>query len=82
MLNMFQTLIYPSRGACDCAAELPHQSFCCVKTGGFSISVNLWCLVVCVWCDVLCRFVVVGRHIFIDIHCYLLCFVIITFSCE
>jgi len=25
---MFQTLIYPSSGACDCAVELPHQSFC------------------------------------------------------
>jgi len=25
---MFQTLIYPSSGACDCAVELPHRSFC------------------------------------------------------
>ena len=39
--------------------------FC--KDGGLSVSVNLWCLVVCVWCDVFCRFVVVGRRIFIDI---------------
>jgi len=37
--------------------------FC--KDGGFSVSVNLRCLVVCVWCDVFCRFVVVGRRIFI-----------------
>ena len=27
--------------------------FC--KDGGVSVSVNLRCLVVCVWCDVLCR---------------------------
>ena len=26
--NMFRTLIYPSSGACDCAVELPHRSFC------------------------------------------------------
>ena len=25
---MFRTLIYPSSGACDCVAELPHRSFC------------------------------------------------------
>ena len=29
---MVRTLIYPSSGACDCAAELPHWSFCSVKT--------------------------------------------------
>jgi len=28
VLNMFRTLIYPSSGACDCAIELPHRSFC------------------------------------------------------
>ena len=28
VLNMFQTLIYLSSGACDCAVELPHLSFC------------------------------------------------------
>jgi len=32
MLNMFRTLIYPSSGACDCAIELPHWSYCSVKT--------------------------------------------------
>jgi len=53
--------------------------FC--KDRGFSISINLWCLVVCVWCDVLCRFVVVGRRIFIDIDHYLLFFVIIVLLC-
>jgi len=26
--NMFRTLIYPSSGACDCAVELPHWSYC------------------------------------------------------
>ena len=25
---MFSILIYPSSGACDCAAELPNLSFC------------------------------------------------------
>jgi len=28
VLNMFWTLIYPSSGACNCAVELPHRSFC------------------------------------------------------
>ena len=28
VLNMFRTIIYPSSGACDCAVELPHRSFC------------------------------------------------------
>jgi len=28
VLNTFQTLIFPSSGACDCAVELPHRSFC------------------------------------------------------
>ena len=53
--------------------------FC--KDGWFSVSVNLRCIVVCVWCDVLCCFVVVGRRILIDIDRYLLCFVIIVFVC-
>ena len=34
-------------------------SFC--KDGGISANVNLWFLVVCVQCDVLCRFVVAGN---------------------
>jgi len=78
---MFRILIYPSSGAWDFVVELPHRFILFCKDGGFSISVNLWCLVVCVWCDVLCRFVVVGRLIFIDIDRYPLCFVIIVFSC-
>jgi len=28
VLNRFRTLIYPSSGACDCAAQLPHWLFC------------------------------------------------------
>jgi len=28
VLNMFRTLIYPSSGACDYSAELPHRSYC------------------------------------------------------
>ena len=39
--------------------------FC--KDGWFSVSVNLRFIVVCVWSDVFCRFVVVGRRILIDI---------------
>ena len=54
-------------------------SFC--KDGWFSVSVNLRCIVVCVWCDVFCGFVVVGRCILIDIDRYLLCFMIIVFVC-
>ena len=53
--------------------------FC--KDGWFSVSVNLRCIVVCVWCDVFCRLVVVGRRTLIDIDRYLLRFVIIVFVC-
>ena len=53
--------------------------FC--KDGWFSVSANLQCIVVCVWCGVICRFVVVGRRILIDFGRYLLCFVIIMFVC-
>jgi len=35
-------------------------SFC--KDGEVSVNVNLWFLVVCVWCDVLCHFVVAGNE--------------------
>jgi len=31
VINMFRTLIYPSSGACDCAVELPHRSFCSLR---------------------------------------------------
>ena len=34
-------------------------SFC--KNGGVSFSVNLWFLVLCVQCDVLCNFVIAGN---------------------
>jgi len=34
-------------------------SFC--KDGGVSVSVNLWFLVVCVRCEVVCRLVVAGN---------------------
>jgi len=34
-------------------------SFC--KNRGGSFNVNLWFLVVCVWCEVLCRLVAVGN---------------------
>ena len=53
--------------------------FC--RDGWFSVSVNLRCIVVCVWCDVFCRLVVVGRCILIDFDRYLLCFVTIVFVC-
>jgi len=45
---MFRTLIYPSSGACDSVVELPHVVLFC-NGGGFSVSVNLWCVVVCVF---------------------------------
>ena len=57
---MFRTLIYPSSGACDCVVELPHLSFCSVKTEDLALVQHLQCVVLCVWCDVSCRFVVVG----------------------
>jgi len=34
-------------------------SFC--KVGGVSVNVNVWFIVVCVRCDVLCHFVVAGN---------------------
>ena len=34
-------------------------SFC--KDGGVSVNINLWFLVLCVRCDVLCHFVVGGN---------------------
>ena len=52
---MFRTLICPSSGVYDYVVELTYWliSFC--KNGGISFNVNLWCLVVCIWCDVCCR---------------------------
>ena len=47
-LNTFRTLVCPPSGACDYAVELPHRSFPFCKDGGFSVSVNVWCLAVCV----------------------------------
>jgi len=43
---MFRTLIYPSSGPCDCAVELRNLS---CKVEGFSVSVHLWCIVLCVF---------------------------------
>ena len=52
--------------------------FC--KEGGFNISVRLWHVVVCVWCDVFCRIVVVGKRVSVDADCYgVFCFVIVVF---
>jgi len=67
---MFRTLIYPSSGACDCVDELPHRSSCSVKTDVLAL-VQLYGVWWCVWCDVFCRLVVVGRCILIDFDRYL-----------
>jgi len=75
---MFRTLIYPSSGACDCAAELPHRSFCSAKMEDLAL-VKIYGVWWCVF-GVMC-FVVLGRCIFIDIDHYLLCFMITVFSC-
>ena len=53
--------------------------FC--KDRWFSVCIILRCMVGCVWCDVFCRFVVVGRCILIDFDRYLLCFVTTVFVC-
>jgi len=53
-LNMFRILIYPSSGACDCAAELPHWCFVLgsmcvgdsVRLGWSCIRVAGWSLVI------------------------------------
>ena len=60
VLNMLRTLIYPSSGACDCVVELLHRSSCSVNTDDLTLVLILRCIVVCVWCDVFCRLVVVG----------------------
>ena len=52
------------------------------KNGGGSVSVNLWFLVVCVRCKVLCLLVVSGNaFLLILIVVILLCVVIIVFCC-
>jgi len=57
---MFRALLCPSSGARDCNVVYHLVvSFC--KDGGVSVSVNLWFLVVCVRCEVVCRFVVAGN---------------------
>jgi hypothetical protein len=43
--------------------------FC--KNGWIRISVNLRCIVVCVWCDAFCRLVVIGGCILIDFDRYM-----------
>ena len=42
---MFRTLIYPSSGACDCAVELLHRSFCSrfVVCWRFGVAGFEWC---------------------------------------
>jgi len=45
-------------------------SFC--KNGGVSVNVNLWFLVVCVRCEVLCRFIVAG-------NVFLLIFIVVIY---
>jgi len=57
---MFRALLRPSSGARDYAVDYHiGLSFC--KDGGGSVNLNLWFLVVCVRCEVLCHFVVVGN---------------------
>ena len=45
VLNMFRTSVYPSSGACDCAVELPHRSFCSwfVVCWRFGVAGFEWC---------------------------------------
>jgi len=57
VLNMFRTLIYPISGACDCAVELPHRSFCsrfvvCWKFGAAGLECSPCCrrCVLEIWC--------------------------------
>jgi len=57
---MFRALLCPSSGARDCNVDYHiGLSFC--KVGGVSVSVNLWFLVVCVQCEVVCGLVVAGN---------------------
>jgi len=55
--------------------------FCSVKMEDLALVYIYLCLVVCVWYDVLCHFIVVGRCIFIDIDRFRLCSLIIVFCC-
>ena len=82
VLNIFRTLIYPSSRAWDYSVELSRWSYCSVKNREFSISIRLWYVVVCVWCDVLRQIVAVGSRVSVDTDCYrVFCFVIVVFSC-
>jgi len=64
---MFRALLCPSSGARDYDVGYHIDlSFC--KDGEGSVTVNLWFLVVCVWCDVLCQFVVAGNRCIADFH--------------
>jgi len=76
---MFRVLICPSSGVCDCVVELPHWliSFC--EDGGVFVSVNLWCLVVFVWCDMCCRFVVASNMLLSMLT--FICVLLVMFSC-
>jgi len=54
--------------------------FC--KDGRFSISVRLWYVVVCIWCDQLRWIVVVGSAFLLILNVTgVFCFVIVVFSC-
>jgi hypothetical protein len=46
-------------------------SFC--KDGGGSVNLKLWFLVVCVWCEVLCRLVVAGNVFILILIVVILC---------
>jgi len=57
---MFRALLCPSLGAPDYDVDY-HIGLSFYKYEGVSVSVNLWLLVVCVRCEVLCHFVVSGN---------------------
>ena len=44
---MFRTLIHPSSGACDCAVDLPHRSFCSLFVACCSLFFSCVVLLLC-----------------------------------
>ena len=69
---MFRALLCPSSAAHDYSIDyhIAH-SFC--KDGRGSVNVKLWFLVVCVWCEVLCRSVVLDNAFILILIVVTLC---------
>jgi len=67
VLNMFQTLIYPSSGACDYSVELPLWSYCswfdvCWSFGLVGLEWYPYCRLKCMKLYVMCTVLLYRTH--------------------